>query len=72
MQDAPGRGTRQLLTGNHSVSYAATLAGNANNGIVISAYPITPQTDIVKRLSDLVADGTLAKRVPQRMRMVTT
>jgi pyruvate/2-oxoacid:ferredoxin oxidoreductase alpha subunit len=26
---------------------------------VISAYPITPQTDIVKRLSDLVADGTM-------------
>jgi len=53
----PGR--RELLTGNHAVSYGATLAGNANDGIVISAYPITPQTDIVKRLSDLVADGTL-------------
>ena len=52
-------GTRELLTGNHAVSYGATLAGNANDGIVISAYPITPQTDIVKRLSDLVADGTL-------------
>jgi pyruvate/2-oxoacid:ferredoxin oxidoreductase alpha subunit len=60
MKDAPGRGTRELLTGNHSVSYGATLAGNANNGIVIAAYPITPQTDIVKRLSDLVGDGTLA------------
>ena len=53
-------GTRELLTGNHAVSYGATLAGNANDGIVISAYPITPQTDIVKRLSDLVGDGTLA------------
>lgn len=59
-------GTRELLTGNHAVSYGATLAGNANDGIVISAYPITPQTDIVKRLSDLVADGTLrnSKYIP--------
>jgi pyruvate/2-oxoacid:ferredoxin oxidoreductase alpha subunit len=53
------RGTRELLTGNHAVSYGAMLAGNANGGMVISAYPITPQTDIVKRLSDMVADGTL-------------
>jgi pyruvate/2-oxoacid:ferredoxin oxidoreductase alpha subunit len=53
------RGERQLLTGNHAVSYGAVLAGNANDGMVISAYPITPQTDIVKRLSDLVADGSL-------------
>ncbi|MDX1387660.1 MAG: pyruvate ferredoxin oxidoreductase [Acidobacteriota bacterium] len=51
---------RELLTGNHAASYGAVLAGNANGGMVISAYPITPQTDIVKRLSDLVADGTLA------------
>lgn len=50
---------RRLLTGNHAVSYGAVLSGNANDGMVISAYPITPQTDIVKRLSDLVADGTL-------------
>jgi pyruvate/2-oxoacid:ferredoxin oxidoreductase alpha subunit len=55
------RGERQLLTGNHAVSYGAMLAGNANGGIVISAYPITPQTDIVKRLSDMVADGTLSR-----------
>jgi pyruvate/2-oxoacid:ferredoxin oxidoreductase alpha subunit len=60
MKEAPGRGTRELMTGNHAVSYGVTLAGNAGGGIVISAYPITPQTDIVKRLSDLVGDGTLA------------
>ena len=35
MKAAPGRGTRELLTGNHSVSYGATLAGNANDGIVM-------------------------------------
>ncbi len=56
---ADPRGVRELLTGNHAASYGAMLAGNANGGIVISAYPITPQTDVVKRLSDLVADGTL-------------
>lgn len=52
-------GTRELLTGNHAASWGATLAGNANNGMVIAAYPITPQTDIIKRLSDMVSDGTL-------------
>ncbi|MEE8409775.1 MAG: pyruvate ferredoxin oxidoreductase, partial [Myxococcota bacterium] len=35
------------------------LAGNANDGMVVAAYPITPQTDIIKRLSDMVADGSL-------------
>ncbi len=50
---------RRLMTGNHAASWGAVLAGNANKGMVISAYPITPQTDIVKRLSDMVADGTL-------------
>jgi pyruvate/2-oxoacid:ferredoxin oxidoreductase alpha subunit len=53
------RGERLLITGNHAASHGAVLAGNANNGMVISAYPITPQTDIVKRLSDMVADGIL-------------
>jgi len=52
-------GERMLLTGNHAASYGAMLAGNANDGMVIAAYPITPQTDIIKRLSDLVADGSL-------------
>ncbi len=52
-------GERMLLTGNHAASYGATLAGNANGGMVIAAYPITPQTDIIKRLSDMVADGSL-------------
>ncbi|MEK7704144.1 MAG: pyruvate ferredoxin oxidoreductase [Myxococcota bacterium] len=57
--DVATSGERMLLTGNHAASYGAMLAGNANDGMVIAAYPITPQTDIIKRLSDLVADGTL-------------
>ena len=48
-----------LLTGNHAASFGAMLAGNAGGGMVIAAYPITPQTDIIKRLSDMVADGSL-------------
>ena len=53
------RGERKLLTGNHAASYGAMLAGNAGGGMVVAAYPITPQTDIIKRLSDLVEDGVL-------------
>ena len=55
----PGQGERMLLTGNHAASYGAMLAGNAGGGMVVAAYPITPQTDIIKRLSDMVADGSL-------------
>lgn len=51
--------TRQLLTGNHAAAYGAMLAGNTGGGMVVAAYPITPQTDIIKRLSDMVDDGSL-------------
>jgi len=57
---APAPGKRELLTGNHAAAYGAMLAGNANGGMVVAAYPITPQTDIIKRLSDMVADDTLS------------
>ncbi len=58
-QNPAGQGKRMLLTGNHAASFGAMLAGNAGGGMVVAAYPITPQTDIIKRLSDMVADGTL-------------
>ncbi len=51
--------TRQLLTGNHAAACGAMLAGNSGGGMVVAAYPITPQTDIIKRLSDMVDDGSL-------------
>ncbi len=46
---------KKVLTGNHAVSYGAMLSKVE----VISAYPITPQTQVVELLSELVADGYL-------------
>jgi len=48
-------GKKMVLTGNHSVSYGALLSRVE----VISAYPITPQTQIVELLSEFVADKIL-------------
>jgi pyruvate/2-oxoacid:ferredoxin oxidoreductase alpha subunit len=42
--------------GNHALSYGAMLGRSQ----VISAYPITPQTQVVELLSEMCADGTLA------------
>ena len=44
--------------GNHAVSRGVQLA----RAEVISAYPITPQTQIVEELSEMCADGRLAAR----------
>ena len=49
---------KQVLEGSHAVAEAVRLA-KVN---VISAYPITPQTHIVERLSDFCADGSLDAR----------
>jgi len=49
---------RQVLEGSHAVSEAVSLARVK----VVSAYPITPQTHIVERLADLVAEGSLDAR----------
>ncbi len=46
---------RLLITGNHAASYGAMLARPE----VISAYPITPQTEIVEKLANIVATGQL-------------
>ena len=46
---------KKVLTGNHAVSYGALLSRVQ----VISAYPITPQTQIVELLSEFVAEGLL-------------
>ena len=47
--------TREVLSGNYAQAYAVRLA----RAQVISAYPITPQTSIVEKLSDFVALGEL-------------
>lgn len=44
-----------VITGNHAVSYGAKLA----RAEVIAAYPITPQTEVVEKLSNMVAEGEL-------------
>ena len=49
---------KKVLMGNHAVSRGVQLA----RAEVISAYPITPQTQIVEELSEMCADGRLAAR----------
>lgn len=49
---------KRVLEGSHAVSQAVELARVE----VISAYPITPQTHIVERLAERVADGVLDAR----------
>jgi 2-oxoisovalerate ferredoxin oxidoreductase alpha subunit len=46
---------RLVISGNYAQSYAARLARVQ----VVSAYPITPQTSIVEKLADFVANGEL-------------
>jgi pyruvate ferredoxin oxidoreductase alpha subunit len=49
---------RKVIEGSHAVAEGVRLA----RAQVISAYPITPQTHIVERLSELCAEGTLDAR----------
>jgi len=49
---------KKVMIGNHAVSWGV----QRSRVEVISAYPITPQTQIVEELSDMVADGRLASR----------
>ncbi len=50
-----GPGEVKVITGNYAVAYAAKLARVE----VVSAYPITPQTSIVEKLSELCGSGEL-------------
>jgi pyruvate/2-oxoacid:ferredoxin oxidoreductase alpha subunit len=47
--------TQKVITGNHAVSYGVLLS----KAKVISAYPITPQTQVVELLSEFCASGLL-------------
>ncbi len=49
---------KKVMIGNHAVSWGVQRARVE----VISAYPITPQTQIVEELSDMCADGRLPAR----------
>jgi pyruvate/2-oxoacid:ferredoxin oxidoreductase alpha subunit len=46
---------KQVLMGNHALSYGAKIS----RAEVISAYPITPQTEVVELLSRMCASGEL-------------
>ena len=46
---------KKFLSGNEAFAEGIRLA----KPLVISAYPITPQTTVVERLSEMVADGDL-------------
>jgi pyruvate/2-oxoacid:ferredoxin oxidoreductase alpha subunit len=46
---------KKVLMGNHALSYGAKLS----RAQVISAYPITPQTEVVELLSEMCASGEL-------------
>ena len=50
-----GPGDVKVITGNYAVAYAAKLA----RAEVVSAYPITPQTSIVEKLSELCGTGEM-------------
>ncbi len=49
---------KTLMTGNYAVSHGVRLAGVQ----VIASYPITPQTQIVEKLSEMCAKGELNAR----------
>lgn len=49
------RGQKRFISGNEAVALAVRLA----RAQVISAYPITPQTIVVERLSEMVEEGSL-------------
>ena len=49
---------KKVIVGNHAVSWGVKLA----RAEVVSAYPITPQTQIVEELAEMTADGRLAAR----------
>src|SRR5512140_2752026 len=56
--DDAGQVMKKVIVGNHAVAWGARLARVE----VISAYPITPQTQVVEKLSEMCADGTLPAR----------
>ncbi|MCL4334307.1 MAG: pyruvate ferredoxin oxidoreductase, partial [Candidatus Thermoplasmatota archaeon] len=49
---------RKIMTGNEAVAVGVKLSGVK----VIAAYPITPQTTIVEKLAEMVANGELDSR----------
>ncbi len=53
-ESSPGKSI-QIMTANHAAAHGARLAGVQ----VVSAYPITPQTQIVEKLIEFISTGEL-------------
>ena len=50
-----GKKMRKVIMGNHAAAYGAKLA----KAEVVAAYPITPQTQTVEKISEMVASGEM-------------
>lgn len=61
IEEKTQRGTYELLSGNYSAAAGAMLS----RAQVVAAYPITPQSTVVEKLSEYIAKGELdAKFIP--------
>jgi pyruvate/2-oxoacid:ferredoxin oxidoreductase alpha subunit len=61
LKEEEGRGSYELLSGTYSAACGAMLC----RAQVVAAYPITPQSTVVERLSEYIAEGKLeAKFIP--------
>jgi len=58
IEEKTKRGTYKLLSGAYSAAAGAMLS----RAQVVAAYPITPQTTVVERLSEYIAKGELAAK----------
>ena len=58
IEEKTKRGTYELLSGTYSAAAGAMLS----RAQVVAAYPITPQTTVVERLSEYIAKGELAAK----------
>lgn len=54
IRSGPGDSARLLLSGDHAVAYGVQLA----RAQLVPVYPITPQTPILEKISELVAAGS--------------
>jgi len=61
IEEGKGQGSYELLSGTYSAACGAMLS----RAQVVAAYPITPQSTVVERLSEYIAQGELeAKFIP--------
>ncbi len=58
LKEERGRGSYELLSGTYSAACGAMLC----RAQVVAAYPITPQSTVVERLSEYIAEGKLEAR----------